>query len=168
MKEKYQNIKLQKVNESKKNKSENIKTITHNKYNQYDKATRVLIFYMLKDEKIINMVEHQITFIAEPNTRALINEIIYYYHKYKVINIADFISYISNNQEEVNLIKEILTMKLKDMYNNEEIDDYIKVINSYPSKQKIENMTNKLKMEKDPLKQASILKETMLLRGVKE
>lgn len=168
LKEKYQNIKLQKVNESKKNKSENIKTITHNKYNQYDKATRVLIFYMLKDEKIINMVEHQITFIAEPNTRALINEIIYYYHKYKVINIADFISYISNNQEEVNLIKEILTMKLKDMYNNEEIDDYIKVINSYPSKQKIENMTNKLKMEKDPLKQASILKETMLLRGVKE
>lgn len=168
LKEKYQNIKLQKVNESKKNKSENIKTIIHNKYNQYDKATRVLIFYMLKDEKIINMVEHQITFIAEPNTRALINEIIYYYHKYKVINIADFISYISNNQEEVNLIKEILTMKLKDMYNNEEIDDYIKVINSYPSKQKIENMTNKLKMEKDPLKQASILKETMLLRGVKE
>lgn len=168
LKEKYQNIKLQKVNENKKDKSENIKPITHNKYNQYDKATRVLIFYMLKDEKIINMVEHQITFIAEPNTRALINEIIYYYHKYKVINIADFISYISNNQEEVNLIKEILTMNLKDMYNNEEIEDYIKVINSYPSKQKIENMTNKLKMEKDPLKQASILKETMLLRGVKE
>ena len=138
------------------------------KLSQYEKASRALIFYMLKDNKIINLVENKISFFKDQNIRMLSNEIIYYYHKYKSLNIADFISYISTQEEQSKLLKEIMTMKLKDMYIDEEIEDYIKVINKYPTKKKEEQLNEMLKEEKDPIKQAIILSEKLSLKGVKQ
>lgn len=163
LKNKYLNLK----NNAKKQNKEII-SVNKPKLNQYDKAARTLIFYMLKDEKIINMVEKKITFFQDPNIRALSNEIISYYHKYNSLNIADFISYISSKEEEIKLFNEIMTLKLKDTYVEEEIEDYIKVINSYPLKNKVNELSKKIKDEKDPIKQASILSEILSLKGVKQ
>ena len=155
-----------KNNAKKQNKE--IISVNKPKLNQYDKAARTLVFYMLKDEKIINMVEKKITFFQDPNIRALSNEIISYYHKYNSLNIADFISYICSKEEEIKLFNEIMTLKLKDTYVEEEIEDYIKVINSYPLKNKVNELSKKIKDEKDPIKQASILSEILSLKGVKQ
>lgn len=163
LKNKYLNLK----NNAKKQNKEII-SVNKPKLNQYDKAARTLIFYMLKDEKIINMVEKKITFFQDPNIRALSNEIISYYHKYNSLNIADFISYICDKEEEIKLLNEIMTLKLKDTYAEEEIEDYIKVINSYPIKNKVNELSKKIKEEKDPIKQASILSEILSLKGVKQ
>lgn len=163
LKNKYLNLK----NNAKKQNKEII-SVNKPKLNQYDKAARTLIFYMLKDEKIINMVEKKITFFQDSNIRALSNEIISYYHKYNSLNIADFISYISSKEEEIKLFNEIMTLKLKDTYVEEEIEDYIKVINSYPLKNKVNELSKKIKDEKDPIKQASILSEILSLKGVKQ
>ncbi len=70
LKNKYLNLK----NNAKKQNKEII-SVNKPKLNQYDKAARTLIFYMLKDEKIINMVEKKITFFQDSNIRALSNEI---------------------------------------------------------------------------------------------
>ena len=123
---------------------------------------------MLKDEKIINEVEKKVTFFPNTNTRNLANEIIYYYHKYGILNVADFISYIANNEEELKLFNEIINIKTLSEYNPEEIEDYIKVINSYPVKRKINELKDKLKEEKNPLIQANILNEILSLKGVKQ
>ena len=163
LKNKYLNLK----NNAKKQNKEII-SVNKPKLNQYDKAARTLVFYMLKDEKIINMVEKKITFFQDSNIRALSNEIISYYHKYNSLNIADFISYISSKEEEIKLFNEIMTLKLKDTYVEEEIEDYIKVINSYPIKNKVNELSKKIKDEKDPIKQASILSEILSLKGVKQ
>lgn len=163
LKNKYLNLK----NNAKKQNKEII-SVNKPKLNQYDKAARTLIFYMLKDEKIINMVEKKITFFQDSNIRALSNEIISYYHKYNSLNIADFISYICSKEEEIKLFNEIMTLKLKDTYVEEEIEDYIKVINSYPLKNKVNELSKKIKDEKDPIKQASILSEILSLKGVKQ
>lgn len=163
LKNKYLNLK----NNAKKQNKEII-SVNKPRLNQYDKAARTLIFYMLKDEKIINMVEKKITFFQDSNIRALSNEIISYYHKYNSLNIADFISYICSKEEEIKLFNEIMTLKLKDTYVEEEIEDYIKVINSYPLKNKVNELSKKIKDEKDPIKQASILSEILSLKGVKQ
>ncbi len=139
------------------------------KYNQYELASRNLICYMLKDEDVIKRVEKEVTFFPNDLIRTLANEIIFYYHKYGVLKVADFISYIANNEEELKLFNEILSIdNLAAEYSNEEIDDYIKVINSYPVKKKESELKEKLKKETDPLKQAKILSEIMSLKGVKE
>lgn len=138
------------------------------KYDVYTQASRNLIYYMIKKSNIIDLVEKSITYIPDNNIRVLFNEIIYYYHKYGIFNIADFISYITEKEEILKIFNEIYNMNLKDECSNEEIEDYIKVISSYPIDKKTNELNKKLKEEKDPLKQANILAEILTLKGVKQ
>ena len=134
-------------------------------YNKYGQAEINLIFYMLRDEKVIHMVEKRIGYFPTQNIRQLSNEIIYYFHKYGIINVADFISYISDREEIMNTLKDILAMNIKEDFRIEEIEDYIFVINEYHKEEKIKILNKKLKEEKDPLKQAKISEEIMKIRG---
>ena len=134
-------------------------------YNKYGQAETNLIFYMLKDEKVIHMVEKRIGYFPTKNIRELSNEIIYYFHKYGIINVADFISFIADREEILNTLKDILAMNIKEDFQIEEIEDYIFVINEYHKEVKINDLNKKLKEEKDPLKQAKISEEIMKIRG---
>ena len=140
---------------------------TNNKINQQELASRSLIYYMLKDESIIKEVEKKVPFFPDSTIRELANEIIYFYHKYDTFKVADFISYIASDENDLGLFNEIINMNINENYNHEEIEDYIKVINSYPIKRKEKELKEKLKEEKDPIKQASILSEILSLKGVK-
>lgn len=137
-------------------------------YNRYGQAESHLIYYMLKDDRVINMVEKRVGYFPDKNIRELSNEIIYYFHKYGIINVADFISYISSRNEILNTLKEILAMNIKEDFLIDEIEDYIFVINEYHKEVKINDLNKKLKEEKDPLKQAKISLEIMKIRGVKK
>lgn len=162
------------------NKYENLKNDNNNKdsyvkvnkpkkvYNRYGQAECYLIYYMLKDGRVINMVEKRVGYFPDKNIRELSNEIIYYFHKYGIINVADFISYISSRNEILNTLKEILAMNIKEDFLIDEIEDYIFVINEYHKEVKINDLNKKLKEEKDPLKQAKISLEIMKIRGVKK
>lgn len=138
---------------------------TKKTYNKYGMAEINLINYMLKDEKVINMVEKRVGYFPTKNIRELSNEIIYYFHKYGIINVANFISYISEREEILGTLKDILAMNIKEDFEIEEIEDYIFVINEYHKEVKIESLNKKLKEEKDPLKQAKISEEIMKIRG---
>jgi len=121
---------------------------------------------MLKNEKVLNMVENRVGYFPDKNIRELSNEIIYYFHKYGIINVADFISYISDKEEILKTLKDIFAMNIKDDFQEREIEDYIFVVNEYHKEVKINDLNKKLKEEKDPLKQAKIIEEIMKLRGV--
>ncbi len=103
---------------------------------------------------------------------AIVDSIIYiskksylYFHKYGIINVADFISYISEREEILSTLKDILALNIKEDFQIEEIEDYIFVINEYHKEEKIKSLNKKLKEEKDPLKQAKISEEIMKIRG---
>ena len=135
-------------------------------YDKYGMAENYLIYYMFKDNMVINMVENRVGYFPTKNIRELSNEIIYYFHKYGIINVADFISYISNNEEMLKTLKDIFAMNIKEDFQEKEIEDYIFVVNEYHKEVKIRDLNKKLKEEKDPLKQAKIIEEIMKLRGV--
>ena len=158
LKEKYDNLK---------NKKKVVEAPLKQKkvYNKYGQAETNLIHYMLKDEKVLNMVEKRVGYFPTQNIRELSNEIIYYFHKYGIINVADFISYISDREEISKTLKDIIAMNIKEDFQIEEIEDYIFVINEYHKEEKIKSLTKKLKEEKDPLKQAKISEEIMKIRG---
>ena len=165
IKHKYENL-LQIKNREKPKKIEQVKIKP--RYDRYGSASRNLLYYMIKDQNIINKVETQITYFPDDIIRILSNEIIYYYHKYGIFNIADFISYISDKEDMLKIFNEIINMDIKEKYTEEEINDYIMVINAYPINKKTEELNKKLKEEKDPIKQASILTEILSLKGVKQ
>lgn len=167
----YDNLvnKYEKLKNDNNNKDSYVKVNKPKKvYNRYGQAECYLIYYMLKDDRIINMVEKRVGYFPDKNIRELSNEIIYYFHKYGIINVADFISYISSRNEILNTLKEILAMNIKEDFLIDEIEDYIFVINEYHKEVKINDLNKKLKEEKDPLKQAKISLEIMKIRGVKK
>lgn len=161
----YNTIK-DKYNSLKKSKKVIINEIKPKKvYDKYNMAENNLIYYMFKDNMVINMVENRVGYFPTKNIRELSNEIIYYFHKYGIINVADFISYISDREEILKTLKDIFAMNIKEDFEEKEIEDYIFVINAYHKEVKIADLNKKLKEEKDPLKQAEISKEIMKLRG---
>ena len=162
IKEKYDSIKKSNNNNKSYVKVNKPKKV----YNRYVQAECYLIYYMLKDDRVINMVENRVGYFPDKNIRELSNEIIYYFHKYGIINVADFISYISDKEEILKTLKDIFAMNIKDDFQEREIEDYIFVVNEYHKEVKINNLNKKLKEEKDPLKQAKIIEEIMKLRGV--
>ena len=160
---------LERYNEYKKDKKEVKKKLDVKKsYNRYSQAERNLIYYMLKDVTVLKMVERKVGYFPTKSIRELSNEIIYYFHKYGIINIADFISYISNKEELYDPLMDIIAMDIKDDFQIKEIEDYILVINEYHKEMKVRDLNQKLKEEKDPLKQAEISLEIMKIRGVKD
>lgn len=160
---------LERYNEYKKDKKEVKKELDVKKsYNRYSQAERNLIYYMLKDVTVLKMVERKVGYFPTKSIRELSNEIIYYFHKYGIINIADFISYISNKEELYNPLMDIIATDIKDDFQIKEIEDYILVINEYHKEMKVRDLNQKLKEEKDPLKQAEISLEIMKIRGVKD
>ena len=161
----YKTIK-NKYNNLVKNKKEIKREIKPKKtYDKYRMAENYLIYYMIRDEKVLNMVENKVGYFPTKNIRELSNEIIYYFHKYGIINIADFISYISDRAEILKTFQDIIAMDIKDEFQIQEIEDYIFVINEYHKEMRINNLNKKLKEEKDPLKQAEISMEIMKIRG---
>ena len=104
----YETIK-DKYNKLIKNKKEVVRDIKPKKtYNKYGMAENYLIYYMLKNEKVLNMVENRVGYFPDKNIRELSNEIIYYFHKYGIINVADFISYISDREEILRTLRDII------------------------------------------------------------
>ena len=157
LRSKYDNLKNKKkevVNEIKPKKV----------YDKYGKAQTSLIYYMLRSSTVINMVEKRVGYFPDKNIRELSNEIIYYFHKYGIINVADFISYIADREEILHTLKEIIAMDKEEDFKLEEIEDYIFVVNEYHKEVRISDLKMKLKEEKDPLKQAKISLEIMNLR----
>ncbi len=144
----------------------------NHKLKQYEQAERSLIYYMLKDESVIHIVEKQVSYFPTADIRALSNEIIGYYHKFGKVNLADFISYISTNSELFQLLQLVISMEDKPEYNKDEIspleiNDYIKSINEYVKKCQADSLEQQLKLTTDPDKQIDILNEILKIKGVK-
>ena len=135
--------------------------------NKYGQATNYLLYYMIISGEVIDIAEANVIMIMDDKKRRLYNEIIYYYHKYGRLIIADFITYLTTKTDVVDIFYEIYGINLKSEYTVEEIEDYIKCINEYYRKNIIDKLKLDLKQETDPMKQANILNEIMKIRGVK-
>ena len=164
LKNKYDSL----IDNNKRKVQKEITVKPKNRYNRYENASRHLLYYMTGDQRVIELVESKIAYFPNDEIRMLSNEMIYFYHKYGVFNIADFISYIADKNTLIKLFNEIINMDIKEKYTEEEINDYVSLINSYPIDKKTDELNKKLKQEKDPIKQASILTEMLTLKGVKQ
>jgi hypothetical protein len=138
------------------------KTVT-SKYNQ---AINGLIYYMLRQNKVIELAERKVVYVVNNTLRLLFNEIICFYHKYGTFIIADFFTYLSNQNELLESLTRINSLNLKETSTKEEIEDYIKVINEEVREIKIRNLEKKLKEETDPMIQLKILNEIAEIKGV--
>ena len=131
---------------SKLEKPKEIKVIKQNnkvKYSKYEKSEQALIFYMLKSDKVIKIYEKKITYMPTDRYRLLALKIDCFYKEKGYIDLADFMTYIHDDEASTKALSEIISLNLKDEVDEEAILDYLNNIKRYNDK----NLSNRYKKE---------------------
>lgn len=122
--------------------------------NILDRISKKILYYMLNDRKYVISYQEKIGFFPNKIYRSIANEIVYFVNKNYNICPADFISYISLNEELNNKVLEIIQ-------DEEEVsdDNFLLCIKNY-KKQKdkidIERLQQELRKELDRSKKLEI------------
>ena len=134
------------------------------KYSKYEKAEQALIFYMLRSPAVIDIYNNRVNYMPTERYRYLAREIAYYYKKNESINIADFITSLSDDSELFATLGEIEALNLKEAFTEEEINDYVDAIYESGVIMEVARLKDKMSKESDPLKKAQIANEIMELK----
>ena len=132
---------------------------------KYEKAEMNLIYYMLKDSKVILQYDARKIYLPTEKYRFLVREICAYYQKYGNISIADFLTFIGNNAEMVKVLGSITALDLRDEYSKDEIEDYMNAINDYNKEEEIKNLKQKMKNSIDYNEKLELAKKIAILNG---
>ena len=133
-------------------------------YDKYEKAEMRLIFYMIRNSEVMRIYKKNKCYFPSQNYRYLVNEIVHYYDKHDNINIADFITYLSDKEELLNEFNKIDVMDIPEEYSYDEIMDYINLLNDYSVKEQIKKLSEKFKTETDEIKKIEIANEIQELK----
>ena len=134
------------------------------KKDKYRKAVEQILYFMLNNDWVVSQVEKERLIFPSEETRVLSGEIIYYYKKYGVINVADFYTYIQDKENILVVLNSILASNYSEKTTKEELFEYFKVVREYGINQEIKRLTNLMKKEVDPLEQAKIVEKIRKLR----
>ncbi|MBR1416626.1 MAG: DNA primase [Bacilli bacterium] len=130
-----------------------------------DIAIRKVLYYMMCDNKYIKKYQSKIGFFENKEYRNIANEIVYFQEKHGIISIADFISYITPNQDLYQIVLDIMDANDNDL-NELEFDNYVEVINQKSNEIKIKLLKEEIKKELDLNKKKELLEEiTKIKRG---
>lgn len=135
---------------SKLEKPKEIKIIKKNskiKYSKYEKSEQALLYYMLRSSKVIKIYEKKITRMPTDRYRKLAFKIDCFYKEKGDINLADFLTYIHDDEESYVTMNEILNLNLSDDVDEEAIVDYLNNIKSYNDKNLAKQYKKELKEE---------------------
>lgn len=134
------------------------------KKNKYEKAELRLLYHMMHHPEVITIVSKNGLFMPTEEYRHLMKQVIAFYKTYNYFNIADFISTFDSKDPLIKLIGEIDANDFKETYFDEEISDYIKVINEYNSNYVINRFEEKIRNSKDAKERAEFLNEIIKIK----
>lgn len=126
------------------------------KKDKYYLATYALLYYMLVDKRCLNYYNlGKINFPREEE-RFLASEISYYYQKYGSITPADFYTYLNDKENLLIVLNRVLELELDLEITENELLDYMKILQEYQIKQEIKKLKKQLQNENDVMVQAKI------------
>ena len=129
------------------------------KENKYDKASKLILFNMIKHNNIIQYYFNNLSYLPDEIDRKLASEIVLFYKKYNSFNLVDFITYLGDNSELVKRVTDIDSLDYKNEYTMEEIDNCFDTIKEFSTKKQIENLQEKLKNETNDVVRKEIAKK---------
>ena len=159
-------VRLKELKQNEKSSKSNITIQQYKvtKKDKYQKAIEQILYFMLNHEWVITKVENERLNFPKEEMRVLCAEIIYYYKKYGMISIADFYTYLQDKEKLIFFFNDILASNYSDQVEEEELEEYFKVIKDYSLNEEIKRLTNKMKKEIDPIEQAKIGDQIRKLR----
>ncbi len=142
-----------------------IKPIIKFKENKYDKASKLILFNMIRHNNIIQYYFNNLSYLPDEIDRRLASEIVLFFKKYNSFNLVDFITYLGDNSELVKRVSYIDSLEFSENYSMEEIDNYFDTIREFSNKKQIENLQNKLKTETNDVVRKEIAKKIIEIKS---
>lgn len=137
------------------------------KKDKYQKATLVILNYMLEESKFRIIYERKLNYLPYPLARQLANEIIYYAKQNDGLVLADFITYLSDKEEVSNYLKEVINYEVAGEKDEASFEDYLNVIKSYNQLCLIKKLKEEMQKEVDPLRKAKIADKILEVKSGK-
>ena len=134
-----------------------------NHITRYKKAVYALIYNMLLNPQVIELMKKESVYFVDLNSRYLANEIMYFYDKYGNVTIADMYTYLADKEELLALLKEIDSVDDYDV-SNAAVLDYINVIKEYNKKQEIKRLNDLMKKEIDLQEKIKLAEQIRLIK----
>lgn len=126
------------------------------KISKYQKAVSKILYMMMLDNKYITIYKNRLGYFKEKKEREIASEIIYYNSKNN-INIADFLTYILNNEELSEFIDNILGENENTKDSIEEFNNCIEVVLKILKEDEIEKLKVEIKNELDINKKVELM-----------
>ena len=141
------------------------KPIIKFKENKYDKASKLILFNMIRHTNIIQYYFNNLSYLPDELDRRLASEIVLFFKKYNSFNLVDFITYLGDNSELVKKVSYIDSLDFSENYTMEEIDNYFDAIKEFSNKKQIENLQEKLKIETNDVVRKEIAKKIIEIKS---
>lgn len=144
-------------------KPQNKKIVFKKEKKPYNKTADEILYFMMNDKKYVEMYLKKLGCFNDEIHRNIANEIVYYCDKYKSIMLADFITYINDNELK-NEVMRIVNDSVITELNENILEDYFKSINKLMIKEKINELKEKMKVELDDAKKIKIAEKIQELK----
>lgn len=119
------------------------KKIVNKNKKKYDKVCEAILYYMLNDAYYIKAFS-DLNYIPDAFYMGLAKDICAYYILYKNIEIADFLTYIKEDEEKYKMVVEVINEHDEEL-NSSDWNNYIKFIKKWINDNKIEELKLRLK-----------------------
>lgn len=134
------------------------------KFSKYDKACRNIIYFMMNDEKFIELFKKELGYFKEKKYRNLANEIIYYYEANGKMDISAFISFISTKDYIYDDAMEIIKMSKADEFEKKAFDEFILVAKEEMAKEEIKELKRKIANSMDANEEIELAQKLLNLK----
>ena len=142
--------------------------ITHKpkniKINKYEKASKYILYRMINDNNMILYYFNNLSYLPNDTERKLASEIVLFYKKFNSFNLSDFIIYLEDKKELINLVVDISDLKYTEDELNDNIDNYFEVIKESLYNNQIKKLTSELKNESNSVKKMEIAQKIVDLK----
>ncbi len=131
--------------------------VKKDKKDAYVIGAEQILYFMMNGEKYIREYQKKLGFFPTEIYRETANEILYYFENNKTINVADFITYVSDK----GTLKDEVTKIVNSAIDGEELtleamDEYIDVVNKLLINREIKRLKQQMKNELDVDKKMKI------------
>lgn len=129
------------------------------KYNKYDISEIRVIYLMLNYKEVMDKYERKLGYLVDEKRRKFVNAMMYFKEKNRGFDYADFISYISEDEELLQTFEKINNYNNIESYSEEELEDYFKNIKENMISKQVDKLKKQMKETLDVDEKMRILKK---------
>lgn len=116
---------------------------------KYIQAAEKIIFFMINDSKYIKMYEKKLGYLKEVIHRNIVMEILCYYELHKNINPADFISFVSDKEDILSVVLDIISSYDDSLICESEMENYLVIAKTAIDQERIKKYKELMAKELD-------------------